>query len=213
MSLDNLIGFFLALFLLGNLSACAPSLPLYLKVWDAELPATVGTGQATLLIQPFDASNWSAKPIGELYSWQSSQQIYVDSQALANGLTSKFERLLAMQGYTCKKGSWVGTLTGLRTVAPGYRAVISGTISQLRIDSEKQGVQTVSRLRLTVDCLIGLPGQQTLLTRQVKISQEQTHFLQEASVLEDLLNQGLEEAATRLSAELKKALSSSPAPE
>ena len=199
--------FFLAsFFFLATLSACAPSLPMYLEVWDADLPATAGT-RATILIQPFDAS-LAAKPIGELYGWQNSQQIKVDQQELANALTSKFERELASQGLTAERGgSWDGTLAGIKNVAPGYRAIVDGTIRLLRIDSEKQGVYTVSRLRLTVDCKIGLPKQETVITRQVEISQERTHMLQQAAVLEDLLNQGLEEAATRLAAELKGIIS------
>ncbi len=110
----NAEAFWLALFILVSVSACAPSLPLYLEVWDATLPATAGTGQAKVLIQPFDASIVAAKPIGELYGWQSSQQIKVDQQALANGLTSKFERQLALQGLTPERGSWDGTLAGLK---------------------------------------------------------------------------------------------------
>lgn len=205
----NAITLFLALFILGHLSACAPSLPLYLQVWDADLPAPAGT-RATILIQPFDASAMDSKPIGELYGWQSSQQIRVDPQALAHGLTTKFERQLAEQKLNTDRGnSWDGTLAGMKKVAPGYRAIIGGTIRLLKIDSEKQGLYTVSRLRLVVDCRIGLPGDHdTLITRQVEISQERTHMLQQAAILEDLLNQGLEEAAVRLSAELKKVISS-----
>lgn len=204
--LPGIIALLLASFLLASLGGCAPpSLPLYLEVWDASVPAPAKTQQPLLLLQPFDASV-AAKPIGELSGWQSSQPIKVDQQALSHSLTTKFERQLALQGLTAKIGRWDGTLAGMEKIAPGYRAVFRGTIRLLQIDSKKQGLQTVSQLRLVVGCRIGLAGRQTLLTRKVDVSEESTNILQQTSVLEDLLHQGLEDVAKQLAAELKNAI-------
>jgi hypothetical protein len=191
------------------LPGCAPTLPLYLEVWDPGPPPAQGDRAADLLLQPFTCAWGEEKAnIGELLSWQSSQKIRIDKTALSQGITNKIAEQTTRQGFRPERTSiWNGTLEGLKKIDPRYKAVIGGSIRQLSIYSEKNAL-TVSKLSLVVDCQIGLPGAAVLVNKQIEVHQERTHMLQNASVFEELLNDGLNEAAVRLTGELRKVIAS-----
>jgi len=199
-----------ALFLLLLLlPACAPTLPLYLEVRSEPLSFPEGKrpGEATLLLAPFSTDKATASAIGELFSWQGSQEIRVDNRALSEGITAKIEANLARRGWVSQPvKNWDGTLAGMEEVGNGRQAILGGTIRLLRINSTQKPLHTVSTLHLVVDCHIGLPQQATLITRSVEVKQEKTHLLQNTTELENLLEEGLEEAAARLAGELNSVL-------
>jgi len=192
------------------LPACAPTLPLYLEVWDPGPPPAQTDRAADLLLQPFTCAWGEEKAnIGELLSWQSSQKIRIDKTALSQGITDKIAEQTIQQGFRPETVSrWDGTLKGLEKIDTRYKAVIGGSIRQLSIYSEKNAL-TVSKLSLVVDCQIGLPGAAVLVNKQIEVHQEKTHALQNAFALEELLNEGLNEAAIRLTGELRKVIASS----
>ena len=200
----------LALFLL--LPSCAPSLPLYLDVHRNQPYSEQGEEEAVLLVAPFSAEKAAASAIGELFSWQGSQKIWVDNKALSEGITAKIEENLARRGVPFRTiSTWNGTIAGMQGIGNGRQAILGGTVRLLRITSTRKMLRTVATLDLKVDCHIGLPQRASLITRSVEVKQEKTLLVQNSKELENLLDEGLQEAADRLVGELNKALNTTPA--
>jgi len=192
------------------LPACGPTLPIYLEVHRQQLPSPESSmAGANLLITPFSADRVAESAIGELFSWQGSQEIRVDGRALRDGITSKIEALLQKQGLNIQKvQDWDGTLAGMQGIDDGRQTLLGGSIRQLKVISTQKTMRTVSTLQLVVDCYIGLPTKNTLVTRTVEVKLERTDLLQDSKELEKLLNEGLSDAAVRLVAEINGVLSS-----
>jgi len=209
-ALKSILPLPLVLLLTLLFSACAPTLPLYLEVYRQPLPATKGSAVgANLLITPFSTDKVAEAAIGELFSWQGTQEIRVDGRALRDGITTKIEALLQKQGLSIRTvQGWDGTLAGMQGIGDGRQILLGGKIRQLKINSTKKTMRTVSTLQLVVDCYIGLPAKNTLVTRTVEVKLERTHLLQDSKELEILLNEGLKDAAVRLVAEINGVLNS-----